>query len=118
VNRAVLAAFCFLLSTGPASSLTINVSGPESVAAVARQIRGIDPLRIQQALASAGLDAPPTVRVALVPETDPLAGAMPSWIVAFASGTEQITIFPARVGPYPYPCRQAPSGSTRKKRLA
>jgi hypothetical protein len=103
VNRLVLAAFCFLVSTGSASSLTLDVSGPESVAAVARQIRAIDPLHIQQALASAGLDAPTTVRVALVPEADPLARATPRWIVAFAGGTEQITIFPARVGPYPYP---------------
>jgi hypothetical protein len=106
-NSLWLPAFCLLLFADSARALTFNVSAPAAVAQVADQIRAIDPVSVQQALAAAGLSAPATVNVALVPEDDPLARAMPRWIVAFASGTDQITIFPSRVGTYPYPSLQS-----------
>lgn len=45
---------------------------------------------------------PAKIHVTLIDERDASAATLPRWIVGFASGTEDVVIFPARVGSYPY----------------
>ena len=103
----LLSTFYLLLLTTPSSALTFEVTAPQSLARVAGEVRALDPSSIQRALDAAGLTAPPVVHVTLIPEDDVAARETPRWIVAFASGTDRATIFPGRVGDYPYPSLQS-----------
>lgn len=80
----------------------LNVEAPASLEAVARRIRNLDRTRLDGALMRAGLEAPPEVRITLLPEEHVHARATPSWIAGQAFGSREIVIFPARVGAYPH----------------
>jgi hypothetical protein len=83
-------------------ALTLTVEAPRSLESAAARIRAIDVHALEAALSSAGLEAPPAIDVALVPEDDPVARATPSWVVGRAFGDRNVVIFPARVTRYPY----------------
>ncbi len=84
----------------------LTVDAPASLAEVANRVRRLDRAPLAGALGRAGLNAPSPIRITLVPENDPFAQQVPNWIVGLASGTEDIAIFPARIGAspatYPY----------------
>ena len=99
------AAFLLLL----ASSLVardaradIVVNAPPSMASSASRIRSIDAGALAAALAGAGLEMPPAIRVTLVPNADADARTVPDWIAGLAFGDHDIVIFPERVLSYPY----------------
>ena len=85
-----------------AAGQEVTVTAPASLEAVAARLRALDWRPLTSALADAGLDLPPTIRVTLVDERDARARATPRWVVGLATGTEQVVIFPARTGSYPY----------------
>lgn len=78
------------------------VTAPPALEAVAARLRGLDWRPLAAALANAGLDVPSTVLVSLIDERDSRARGAPWWVVGLATGTRDITIFPARAGSYPY----------------
>lgn len=80
----------------------IVVNAPSSLTSYAARVRGIDAAALAAALADAGLEMPPSIRVTLVPEADADARAVPDWIVGLAFGDRDIVIFPERVLSYPY----------------
>ena len=80
----------------------IVVNAPPSLASFAERIRGVDAAALAAALARAGLELPPRIRVTLVPDTDADARAVPDWIAGLAFGDGDIVIFPQRVLSYPY----------------
>ncbi|HEY6359484.1 MAG TPA: hypothetical protein VIX63_00200 [Vicinamibacterales bacterium] len=82
--------------------LALVVTAPPSLAPVAERLRTIDQEQLETVLADAGLALPALVRVTLIDEDDTRARQTPRWIVGFAVGTEDVAIFPARVGSYPY----------------
>jgi hypothetical protein len=82
--------------------LALVVIAPPSLAPVAERLRALDEQQLEAVLADAGLALPPTVRVTLIDEDDARARQTPLWIVGYAVGTEDVAIFPARVGSYPY----------------
>jgi hypothetical protein len=81
------------------TALFIDPSSPE---AAASRIRAIDLTRLAADLGRVGLELPPRLEVALVPEHDERARRMPSWIVGLAPEPERVVIFHERVLPYPY----------------
>jgi hypothetical protein len=85
-----------------AAGQELIVTAPPSLAPVAARLRSIDRSSLASALASAGLEVPPLVRVSLIGEDDPRAARTPQWVVGLARGTEDVVLFPARVGSYPY----------------
>jgi hypothetical protein len=85
-----------------AQQLPLEIETPPSLEPIAARIREIDRDRLIDALDRAGLAAPPHVRITLIPEDHARARATPSWIVAQASGSRDIVIFPARIGSYPH----------------
>ncbi len=85
-----------------AAGQELIVTAPPSLAPVAARLRSIDRSSLASALASAGLEVPPLVRVSLIGEEDPRAARTPQWVVGLARGTEDVVLFPARVGSYPY----------------
>lgn len=91
-----------LAAATPAAAQELTVEAPASLSAVAERIRRVDQQQLASDLTNAGLELPPAIRVTLIAEDDPRARATPRWIVGLASGTEDIVIFPARVGSYPY----------------
>jgi hypothetical protein len=104
VSRSCLACvLAILASTGiPAAGQELIVTAPSSLDAVAARLRAVSLASFAAALADAGLDLPPTIRVTLVEEHEARAAALPRWVVGLATGTEDVVIFPARVGSYPY----------------
>jgi hypothetical protein len=90
------------LRLAPIVALTIAVNAPPPLGSAAARIRAIDVQALEEALASAGLEAPASVDVRLVPEDKEIAREAPSWIVGRAFGDRDILIFPARVTRYPY----------------
>jgi len=91
--------------TRPTVALTVDA--PASLAAVAERVRQTDGRQLATALARAGLRVPLQVRITLVPEDAPRARATPAWVVGFASGTQEIVIFPGRPGAYPHDSLEA-----------
>jgi hypothetical protein len=83
-------------------ALTLVVQGPPSLDAAAARVRAIDQADLASSLARAGLQAPASVTVTLVPEDAPFARESPRWIVGRAFGDANIVIFPGRVAAYPY----------------
>jgi hypothetical protein len=79
----------------------LTIDTPPSLAQVADRVRNVDRQELAGALARAGLDIPPRIHVTLVPEHDPRARVIPAWIVGLASGSQDIVIFPDRVGSFP-----------------
>ena len=80
----------------------IVVSAPSSLTAYADRVRRIDRAALADALASAGLELPPEIRITLVAEEEASARAIPHWIAGLAWGDRDIVIFPRRVLSYPY----------------
>ena len=84
----------------------LTVDAPSSLAPVADRVRAIDRAPLSDALVRAGLATPSPIRITLIPEDDAFAREVPRWIVGLASGSEDIAIFPARIGAspdaYPY----------------
>jgi hypothetical protein len=103
VLRRLIALAVLLLLEGPVlGGQTIVVDAPSSLAGAAARIEGIDRDRLVRTLQRAGLEAPPDIDVTAIAEDDPRAAAIPGWIVALASGTRDIVVFPDRVVAYPY----------------
>ncbi len=82
--------------------LDLSVETPASLAPAADRVRRVDRQPLAEALARAGLNVPPEIRVTLIAEDDPRARGTPAWIVGLASGSRDIAIFPERIGSYPY----------------
>jgi hypothetical protein len=99
-----IAAVLLLLVTLAArgARAAIVVRAPPSLSAYADRIGRMDRAALAHALASAGLELPPEIRVALVSETETGARAVPRWIAGLAWGDRDIVIFPERVLSYPY----------------
>jgi hypothetical protein len=91
----------------PAAAQDLTVTAPPSLSATAERIRRVDQRQLASDLADAGLEMPPVIRVTLIGDDDEAASQTPRWIVGLASGTEDIVIFPARVGSYPYDSLEA-----------
>ena len=83
-------------------ALLLTVHAPPSLSGEADRIRAVDTTRLGDALERAGLSLPPRIDITLIEDDDPRAGSVPSWIVGFASGEQDIVIFPERVLSYPY----------------
>ena len=83
-------------------ALDLTVDAPASLAPVAERVRRLDREPLARALARAGLELPPQIRVTLIDEDDARARAVPPWIVGFAFGQRDVVIFPGRIGQYPY----------------
>lgn len=86
--------------------IELDVESPPSLAQVTDRVRRLDGQQLGDALARAGLRIPPRIHLTLMPENDPRARGVPFWIAGFASGSHDITIFPARIdssgASYPY----------------
>lgn len=80
----------------------VVVDAPPVLAATAARVEETDLPRLRDSLVRAGLELPSPIRIALLPEDDPRARAVPDWIVGFASGGHDIVIMPGRVVSYPY----------------
>ena len=80
----------------------VTVDAPPSLAGVAARVETIDREAISRALAVAGLELPSPVHIALIAEHEARADQTPAWVVGRAFGTQDIVIFPQRVGSYPY----------------
>jgi len=104
VNRALLALLIVgaLSAAAGAQRSDLIVEAPPSLEPVARRIREMDPMPLAMGLQAAGLPVPARARIVLVPADDPIIRRIPEWIVGFASGTEDVVIFPSRIGSYPY----------------
>jgi hypothetical protein len=86
----------------PAAGQDVVVTAPPALEAIASRLRSVDWRPLTAALATAGLEVPRTIRVTLIDEDDPRASVTPWWVVGLATGTEDVVIFPARAGSYPY----------------
>ena len=86
----------------PAAAADLQIMAPPALAAFAERVQDIDRRRLDATLAAAGLTAPADIHVTLISEDDERARETPRWIVALALGTQDIVIFPARIGAYPY----------------
>ena len=82
--------------------MDLTVEADPALGELADRVRNIDQESLGERLAEAGLDMPSQVRLALIPEDDPLARATPRWVVGMAFGRRNVAIFPERVGPYPH----------------
>lgn len=82
--------------------LDLRVEAPPSLAGLAARVEDVDREQLAAALSRAGLPAPSRVDLTLLAEEDPRAGAIPRWVVGFASGRQAVTILPTRIGAYPY----------------
>ena len=82
--------------------MDLTVEADPTLGELADRVRNIDQESLAERLAEAGLDMPPQVRIALIPEADPQARATPRWVVGMAFGRRNVAIFPERVGPYPH----------------
>jgi hypothetical protein len=85
-----------------AAAPQIVVDAPPTLAGAAEAVDRFDSSRLEQALATAGLQMPPEIHITLIDEGDPRARQTPRWVVGRAWGDDQIEIFPARVSGYPY----------------
>ena len=83
-------------------ALQLIVNAPSSLTADADRIRAVDVARLEEALKQAGLPSPADVQITLLPDDDPDARRVPSWIVGLAIGERDVVIFPNRVLAYPY----------------
>lgn len=83
-------------------ALQLIVHAPPALTADAGRIREVDVTRLEEALKQAGLPEPAHVQITLIPDDDPDAGRVPSWIVGLALGERDVVIFPNRVLAYPY----------------
>ena len=104
MTRAAAVVLLLLASTVTArdARADIVVEAPPSLSSYANRVRGIDMAALADALAAAGLEMPPAIRVTLVPDGDADARAVPDWIAGLAFGDRDIIIFPQRVLSYPY----------------
>jgi hypothetical protein len=83
-------------------ALQLIVHAPPSLSADAGRVRDVDATRLEESLKLAGLPSPADVQATLIPDDDPDARRVPSWIVGLAIGQREIVIFPNRVLAYPY----------------
>lgn len=109
-NRASTVAAVVLLATArlvsQSGGIDLTLEAPASLEQVAGRVRDFDQQELALALARAGLRVPTRIHVTLIPEDDTLARTTPRWVVGMASGTQDIAIFPGRIGrdpaSYPY----------------
>ena len=80
----------------------LTVSAPPALIEVAARLEAIDQAPLAESLARAGLEWPPRVQVTLVPDDDPRAREVPSWVAARAFGGDRIVIYHHRLRSYPY----------------
>jgi hypothetical protein len=80
------------------------VEGPETLAAVAARIRGLEPAAIARIAQLIGIEHEgPPILIQLATEDMEIAQRTPRWIAGFARSSEGvIVIFPARSLSYPY----------------
>jgi hypothetical protein len=88
-------------TTHAAEPSRVTVVAPPTLAADAGRIQRVDLAPLSDALGRAGLELPPHVQVALIPDDDPRAQRVPRWFAGLAVGGE-VVIFPERVSSYPY----------------
>jgi hypothetical protein len=98
----MLAALLALLCPTRADADTALLIDPSSPATIASRIRAIDLSLLRTDLGRVGLEMPPRVEVALIPESDERARRVPPWVVGLALDPDGIVIFYERVLPYPY----------------
>jgi hypothetical protein len=99
------AVFLLLLASAFAAAdarADVVVEAPPSLSSYGKSVRGMDMAALGDALAAAGLELPPSIRVTLGPDADPAARATPDWIAGMAFGDRDVVIFPQRVLSYPY----------------
>ncbi len=82
----------------------LRVEAPESLAAIAARIRGLEPAAIARIMQLVGMgDAGAPLLIQLATEDMEIARRTPRWIAGFALSSEGIiVIFPARSLSYPY----------------
>src|SRR5688572_19596431 len=98
-----IVASCLLLAVAAeAGAADLAIEAPPSLAGAADRIRSVGLSQLEADLRRAGLRLPEHIDVLLLPEDDPRARAIPSWIVGLAAGVQDIVILPQRVLPYPY----------------
>ena len=85
-----------------AQTVSLEVTAPPTLASAAERLRTMDQQTLVRSLTAADLPLPAQARVTLVEDADPRVRRIPSWVVGLASGTEQVLIFPQRIGAYPY----------------
>jgi hypothetical protein len=101
--RALVLLASLLVSQPAAGGLELTVEAPESLAGVAERVERADRQQLTRALAQAGLELPPRVRVTLIAEGDARARATPAWVVGRAFAPYDVVIFPGRLASsYPY----------------
>jgi hypothetical protein len=105
--RLLVLAAAWIAAATSAAAQNLTVAAPPALSGTAERIRRVDQRQLASDLADAGLEMPPAIRVTLVGEDEDAARQTPRWIVGLASGTEDIVIFPARVGSYPYDSLEA-----------
>jgi hypothetical protein len=105
--RLLVLAAAWIAAATSAAAQNLTVAAPPALSGTADRIRRVDQRQLASDLADAGLEMPPAIRVTLVGEDEDAARKTPRWIVGLASGTEDIVIFPARVGSYPYDSLEA-----------
>jgi hypothetical protein len=88
--------------TGQHDVFDLTIDAPPELASISDHLRTVDWQPLAAALAGAGLSVPARIHTTLIPEDDARARGTPSWIVGAAYGSEDVRIFPARVGSYPY----------------
>ena len=89
-------------ATTSASTWELTVEAPASLAADAARLRRVDREQLVRLLAGASLEIAPVVHVTLIPDADPLARGVPTWIVGRAFGARTIVILPDRIAGYPF----------------
>jgi hypothetical protein len=79
-----------------------SIHAPPALSGVEARLSSLDVEPFARSLAVAGLALPDRVEIRLVPDDDPRARDIPPWVVAQARGVDAITIYPHRIGSYPY----------------
>jgi hypothetical protein len=99
--------FILIALIGPAAAeqgpaFDLSVDAPAQLAVVRSRVEAVRPESLAASLGHAGLSLPERVHVTIIPSDDRRARAMPEWVAGLASGSDQIVIFPDRIGAYPY----------------
>jgi hypothetical protein len=101
-RRWPLAVILALTLTPGVSAQQLAVNRPPSLDWAAARVQAVNWESLSLALGRAGLAAPTSIVVTLLPESDRAAGDWPRWVVGFAEPPDRIVIFPERATRYPY----------------
>lgn len=99
---ALVACVAIVPRTLTARDLQIDIDAPRRLSSAAERLRTADYSQLARSLDAAGLQLPSRIRLTLVANDDERVARIPRWVVGLASGTEDVVVFPERVGPYPY----------------